>query len=106
MTGRCSRNPAADIDVETVLKKGAGVKHMARVKAVEIPQLTKDIAAYSGDRVTQLALQFMALTFVRTTEMINAAWTEIEEKDAQMADSSRAYEDARSAHRATVAAGP
>ena len=40
------------------------------------------------------------------TEMINAAWTEIEEKDAQMADSSRAYEDARSAHRATVAAGP
>jgi integrase len=80
MTGRCSRNPAADIDAETVLKKGAGVKHMARVKPVEIPQLMRDIAAYSGDRVTQLALQFMAPTFVRTTEMINAEWTEIDEK--------------------------
>ncbi|MFM0292832.1 MULTISPECIES: tyrosine-type recombinase/integrase [Paraburkholderia] len=80
MTGRCSRNPAADIDAETVLKKGAGVKHMARVKPVEIPQLMKDIAAYSGDHVTQLALRFMALTFVRTTEMINAEWTEIDEK--------------------------
>jgi integrase len=80
MTGRCSRNPAADIDAETVLKKGAGVKHMARVKPVEIPQLMKDIAAYPGDRVTQLALRFMALTFVRTTEMINAEWTEIDKK--------------------------
>jgi integrase len=80
MTGRCSRNPAADIDPETVLKKGTGVKHMARVKPVEIPQLMRDIATYSGDRVTQLALKFMALTFVRTTEMINAEWTEIDER--------------------------
>lgn len=37
MTGRCSRNPAADIDAQTVLKKGPGVQHMARVKATEIP---------------------------------------------------------------------
>lgn len=29
MTGRCTRNPAADIDAETVLKKSAGVRHMA-----------------------------------------------------------------------------
>jgi integrase len=80
MTGRCSRNPAADIDAETVLKKGAGVKHMARVKPIEIPQLMRDIADYQGDVVTCLALRFMALTFVRTTEMINAEWTEIDEK--------------------------
>lgn len=70
MTGRCSRNPASDIDAETVLKKGPGVQHMARVKPVEIPQLMRDIAAYQGDVVTRLALRFMALTFVRTTEMI------------------------------------
>jgi integrase len=74
MTGRCSRNPAADIDVETVLKKGPGVRHMARVKPVEIPQLMRDISSYQGDVVTRLALRFMALTFVRTTEMINAEW--------------------------------
>jgi integrase len=83
MTGRCSRNPAADIDAETVLKKGAGVKHMARVKPVEIPQLMRDIAGYEGDVVTRMALSFMALTFVRTTEMINAEWTEIDETAAE-----------------------
>ncbi|MFM0160666.1 tyrosine-type recombinase/integrase [Paraburkholderia sediminicola] len=79
MTGRCSRNPAADIDAETVLKKGTGVKHMARVKPLEIPQLMRDIADYQGDVVTRLALRFMALTFARTKEMINAEWTEIDE---------------------------
>lgn len=83
MTGRCSRNPAADIDAETVLKKGVGVKHMARVKPVEIPQLMCDIADYQGDVVTRLALRFMALTFVRTAEMINAEWTEFDEKVAE-----------------------
>ncbi|WP_186143722.1 tyrosine-type recombinase/integrase [Burkholderia gladioli] len=83
MTGRCSRNPAADIDAETVLKKGPGVQHMARVKPVEIPQLMRDIEAYSGDRITLLALRFMALTFVRTKEMITAGWAEIDEKAAE-----------------------
>lgn len=83
MTGRCSRNPASDIDAETVLKKNAGVRHMARVKPIEIPQLMRDIADYQGDVVTRLALRFMALTFVRTTEMINAEWTEIDEKAAE-----------------------
>lgn len=83
MTGRCSRNPASDIDAETVLKKNAGVRHMARVKPMEIPQLMRDIAEYQGDVVTRLALRFMALTFVRTTEMINAEWTEIDEKAAE-----------------------
>lgn len=83
MTGRCSRNPAADIDAETVLKKGPGVQHMARVKPVEIPQLMRDIEAYSGDRITLLALRFMALTFVRTKEMITAGWDEIDEKAAE-----------------------
>ncbi|CAG4911712.1 tyrosine-type recombinase/integrase [Paraburkholderia saeva] len=83
MTGRCARNPANDIDTETVLKKNAGVRHMARVKLVEIPQLMRDIAEYQGDLVTRLALRFMALTFVRTTEMIQAEWTEFDEKAAE-----------------------
>jgi integrase len=83
MTGRCTRNPAADIDTETVLKKGPGVRHMARVRPVEIPQLMRDITEYQGDKVTQLALRFMALTFVRTTEPINAEWTEFNEKAAK-----------------------
>jgi hypothetical protein len=48
MTGRCVRNPAADIDAETVLKKTAGVRHMARVKPIEVPQLMRDVADYQG----------------------------------------------------------
>ncbi|RQR90949.1 MULTISPECIES: phage integrase central domain-containing protein [unclassified Burkholderia] len=83
MTGRCSRNPAADIDAETVLKKGPGVQHMARVKATEIPQLMRDIEGYQGDLVTRLALRFMALTFVRTKEMIRAEWSEFDEAAAE-----------------------
>ncbi|MET3629271.1 integrase [Burkholderia sp. 572] len=83
MTGRCSRNPAADIDAQTVLKKGPGVQHMARVKATEIPQLMRDIDAYQGDLVTRLALRLMALTFVRTTEMIRAEWSEFDDVAAE-----------------------
>ncbi|KVR76116.1 tyrosine-type recombinase/integrase [Burkholderia vietnamiensis] len=83
MTGRCSRNPAADIDAETVLKKGPGVRHMARVKATEIPQLMRDIDGYQGDLVTRLALRFMALTFVRTMEMIRAEWSEFDDAAAE-----------------------
>lgn len=83
MTGRCTRNPSADIDAETILKKGLGVQHMARVKPLEIPQLMRDIATYPGEPVTRLALQFMALTFVRTKEMIRAQWEEFDETAAE-----------------------
>ncbi len=83
MTGRCDRNPAADIDVKSVLRKGPGVQHMARVKVTEIPQLMRDIDAYQGDLVTRLALRLMALTFVRTKEMIHAEWEEFDEKAAE-----------------------
>ncbi|WP_213763507.1 integrase arm-type DNA-binding domain-containing protein [Caballeronia sp. dw_19] len=83
MTGRCSRNPAADIDAETILKKGPGVQHMARVKILEIPSLMRDIAGYQGEMVTRLALQFMALTFTRTTEMIRMEWPEVDERAAE-----------------------
>ncbi|AGZ29651.1 MULTISPECIES: tyrosine-type recombinase/integrase [Burkholderia] len=83
MTGRCTRNPSADIDAETILKKGPGVQHMARVKPLEIPQLMRDIAAYPGEPVTRLALELMALTFVRTKEMIRAQWAEFDEAAAE-----------------------
>lgn len=83
MTGRCARNPAADIDAQTVLKKGPGVRHMARVKAAEIPQLMRDIDNYQGDLVTRLALRLMALTFLRTKEMIRAEWSEFDEAAAE-----------------------
>lgn len=83
MTGRCARNPASDIDAGVILKKGPAVQHMARVKAVELPQLMRDIAAYDGEPVTRLALELMALTFVRTSELIGAHWDEFDENSAE-----------------------
>ncbi|WP_206953333.1 tyrosine-type recombinase/integrase [Trinickia acidisoli] len=83
MTGRCARNPASDVDAAVILKKGPGVQHMARVKALELPQLMRDIAGYGGDLVTRLALEFMAVTFVRTAELIGAKWDEINAEAAE-----------------------
>lgn len=79
MTGRCTRNPASDVDAQVILKKGPAVQHMARIRPLELPTLMRDIAAYEGEPVTRLALELMALTFVRTAELIGATWQEFDE---------------------------
>lgn len=77
VTGRCTRNPAADL-------KGALTphikKHQAAIKHEELPELLRAIASYGtiGDRQTQLALHLLALTFVRTNELIGALWQEFD----------------------------
>ncbi|MFM0130021.1 tyrosine-type recombinase/integrase [Paraburkholderia sediminicola] len=78
---RCKRNPAADINAKVLLKKGVRVRHMPRVEALEIPDLMRGISAYKGELITRLALRFMALTFARTSEMINAKWGEFGETE-------------------------
>lgn len=78
---RCKRNPAADINAKVLLKKGVRVRHMPRVEALEIPGLMRGISAYKGELITRLALRFMALTFARTSEMINAKWSEFDETE-------------------------
>jgi len=70
-TGGCTRDPAADL-------KGALTPHkkknQAAVKSEELPELLRAIATYetTGNRQTQLALQLLTLTFVRTNELIGA----------------------------------
>lgn len=71
------RNPAADIVPSDVLKP-VRATNMARVSARELPALLKAIEAYDGKPVTRLALRLMALTFVRTSELIAAPWSEID----------------------------
>ena len=77
VTGRCSRDPAADL-------KGALTPHkkknQAAVKSDELPELLQGISNYEtiGCRQTQLALQLLALTFVRTNELIGAVWAEFD----------------------------
>jgi integrase len=75
--GHVTRNPATEIKPRDVLK--ATVKtNYARVDAKDLPALLRQIEVYPGTHVTRLALKLMALTFVRTGELIGARWTEIE----------------------------
>lgn len=74
-TGRCSRDVSADL-------RGALTphvqKHQAAVRLEELPALLRAIDGYEtiGDRQTRLGLELLALTFVRTTELIGALWEE------------------------------
>src|SRR5690606_692574 len=75
--GLAERNPAADIKPADVLKPVRKTNY-ARLDQKELPELLRRIEAYDGQPLTRLALQLMALTFVRTSELIGARWKEIE----------------------------
>ena len=75
--GMAERNPAADIKPSDVLKPATKTNY-ARLDQKELPELLRKIDAYDDQPLTKLALQLMALTFVRTSELIGAQWDEIE----------------------------
>jgi integrase len=51
---------------------------MARVDARELPALLRSIEVYEGRQLTRLAIKLMALTFVRTSELISARWEDFD----------------------------
>ncbi len=75
--GLCERDPAPDL-------RGALTPHKSRNQAAvspeELPELLRKINGYTeiGDRLTALALRLLALTFVRTGELIGATWNEFD----------------------------
>ena len=75
-SGRCERNPAADL--RGALKARPKAKHMAALPASELPTFMGKIDGYDGELQTKLALRLMALTFVRTNELRGATWAEID----------------------------
>jgi len=75
--GYAKRNPASEIRPSDILKSSRKVNY-ARVDAKELPQLLKAIELYRGRPITRLAIKLMALTFVRTTELIEAKWSEFD----------------------------
>jgi integrase len=75
--GHCKRNPAADIKPSDVLRPTVKV-NLARVDAKDLPKLLRDIEVYRGKVVTRLAMKLMAMTFVRTSELIGARWGEFD----------------------------
>ena len=72
-----ARNAAADIKPADILKPMKKVNY-ARLDASELPQLLNRIDAYDGSPYTRGALRLMALTFVRTGELIGARWDEFD----------------------------
>jgi integrase len=76
------RNPVADVRPADILKPRKKRNH-PRVNANELPTLLQAIDRYVGNEHTVLALQLMALTFVRTSELIGARWSEFDFKAAR-----------------------
>lgn len=80
--GYATRNPATDIrpgDILTVRKK----QNYARLDAKELPDLLRHIEVYQGSSVTRVAMKLMAMTFVRTSELIGARWEEFDLDNAR-----------------------
>ena len=75
--GLASRNPAADVKPGDILP-GRRQEHYSRVDGRELPALLRHIEAYQGSVTTRLAMKLMALTFVRTSELIGARWAEFD----------------------------
>lgn len=71
------RNPVADVQPSDILP-ARKKRNYARIDVKELPQLLHDMDAYVGGEHTRLALQLMALTFVRTGELIGAKWDEFD----------------------------
>jgi integrase len=74
-TGRCERNPSGDLRGALTPHKG---RNQAAVTVDELPTLLRAIKEYQGEPLTGHALRLLALTFVRTGELIGATWDEID----------------------------
>jgi len=74
---KCERNPTHDVKPGVALK-GRKKSNFARVDAKEMPNLLRKIRSYPGSPYTRLAMELMALTFVRTGELIAAHWDEFD----------------------------
>jgi integrase len=79
-TGRAERNPVPDL--RGALKTPV-VTHYSFLKASDLPSYLNKLDSYDGGLLTRLALRLLLLTFVRTSELRGAQWTEIDWKKAQ-----------------------
>jgi len=75
--GYSKRNPATEIRPSDILKPTRKT-NMARIDARELPALLRSIEVYEGRPLTRLSIKLMALTFVRTSELICARWEEFD----------------------------
>jgi integrase len=70
-------NPAIGLLLNDIIPKRK-TKNQERIDLKELPQLLRDMDAYDGHVLTRYALQLINMTFVRTKELIEAEWSEID----------------------------
>lgn len=75
--GLIERNPSADVRPSDALKPRQK-QNYARLDAKDVPELLRKMEAYQGSPYTRFAMKLMALTFVRTGELIGARWSEFD----------------------------
>jgi integrase len=75
--GYSKRNPASEIRPSDTLKTTRKVNY-GRMDARELPELLRSIEVYQGTHATRLAMKVLAMAFVRTSELIQAKWTEFD----------------------------
>lgn len=72
-------NLASQIEIEGFIPKYK-VKNFARIDVQQIPKLITDIDSYKGDYRKTAAIWLMFYTFVRTSELLEAEWSEMDWK--------------------------
>ena len=76
--GLVARNPAADVSLRDLLPPKVTRNRAALTDPAAVSGLLRAIDGYPGAPVTRLALQFLALTFVRPGELRGAEWGEFD----------------------------
>jgi integrase len=80
--GLASRNPASAFKPKDILKPMQR-ENFKRVDRRELPKLLQKIHTYKGSPLTRLAMKLIALIFLRTSELIEGEWSEIDWKEAR-----------------------
>jgi integrase len=78
-TGRAKHDPS--VDLRGALKSPGRPRGHRAMPLDEVPKFLSALAIYDGEPRTRLALRLTVLTFVRTTELRAAQWSEFENLD-------------------------
>ncbi|EOV4169664.1 TPA: tyrosine-type recombinase/integrase [Yersinia enterocolitica] len=68
------QNPAYDLSGAVTTPKGT---HRPALPFEQLPELLRRIEAYKGKGITQIAVQLTLLTFIRSSELRFARWSEV-----------------------------
>lgn len=87
-----SVHPMASIDL-TLIIPARPVQNHIHVPLEEVGQLLRDIAAYEVNTLHRIALQLIALTFVRNAELRGARWADFDLKNKLWTIPAGVYDD-------------